>query len=134
MDSQKDYEDLPTVPYIYKQEKFIPGHLHLPAKARAQLPVLYILKKRPKEEPTQEQSLSSMPWYPEVQWETTPTTTKNDRPIYILSVTPKVPPSCLDTTERDPELRRLTTPCQEQDYDLRLVSTELHEHQSTIWV
>ena len=46
--SQKDYEDLPTVPYIDKHGKFIPKHPELPPETRAQLPVLYILKKRPK--------------------------------------------------------------------------------------
>ena len=43
--SQKDYEELPTVPYIDKHGKFIRNHPELPPEARAQLPVLYILKK-----------------------------------------------------------------------------------------
>ena len=76
--SQKDYEELPTVPYIDKHGKFIPNHPELPPEARAQLPVLYILKKPPKEDPTSDQSLSSIPWYPQVQWETTPTSIEND--------------------------------------------------------
>ena len=65
--SQKDYEDLLTVPYIDKHGKFIPNQPRLQAEARAQLPLLYILKKRPKEEPAPDQSLNSVPWYPEVQ-------------------------------------------------------------------
>ena len=91
--SQKDYEDLPTVPYIDKHGKFIPNHPKLP-------PVLYILK-RPKEDSTSEHSLSSIPWYPQLQWETTPISTEDDRPICILSITTKVPPARLDTTKRD---------------------------------
>ena len=100
--------------------------------ARVQLPVLYILKKPPKEDLTSDQSLTSIPWYPQVQWETTPTSTENDRPNCILSVTTKVPAARLDTTERDPALRRLPMQCQEQADVLRLVGTELHEHQSTM--
>ena len=130
--SQKDYEELPTVPYIDKHGKFIPNHTELPPEARAQLPVLYILKKPPKEDLTSDPSLSSIPWYPQVQWETTPTSTENDRPNCILSVTTKVPAARLDTTKRDPALRRLPTQCQEQADVLRLVGTELHEHQSTM--
>ena len=130
--SQKDYEDLPTVPYIDKQGKFIPNHPELPPEARAQLPVLYILKKRPKAEPQQDQSANSIPWYPQVQWETTPTSNENEKPNCILSVTTKVPPARLDTYQRDPALRRLPMQCQEQADVLRLVGTELHEHQSTM--
>ena len=130
--SQKDYEELPTVPYIDKHGKFIPNHPELPPEARAQFPVLYILKKPPKEDLTSDPSLSSIPWYPQVQWETTPTSTENDRPNCILSVTTKVPAARLDTTKRDPALRRLPTQCQEQADVLRLVGTELHEHQSTM--
>ena len=130
--SQKDYEELPTVPYIDKHGKFIPNHPELPPEARAQLPVLYILKKPPKEDLTSDQSLTSIPWYPQVQWENTPTSTENDRPNCILSVTTKVPAARLDTTKRDPALRRLPMQCQEQADVLRLVGTELHEHQSTM--
>ena len=130
--SQKDYEELPTVPYIDKHGKFIRNHPELPPEARAQLPVLYILKKPPKEDLTSDQSLSSIPWYPQVQWENTPTSTENDRPNCILSVTTKVPAARLDTTKRDPALRRLPMQCQKQADVLRLVGTELHEHQSTM--
>ena len=130
--SQKDYEELPTVPYIDKHGKFIRNHPELPPEARAQLPVLYILKKPPKEDLTSDQSLSSIPWYPQVQWENTPTSTENDRPNCIISVTTKVPAARLDTTKRDPALRRLPMQCQEQADVLRLVGTELHEHQSTM--
>ena len=129
--SQKDYEDLPTMPYIDKHGKFIPNNPGLPPEARAQLPVLYILK-RLKDDSTSEHSLSSIPWYPQVQWETTPMSTEDDRPNCILSVTTKLPPARLDTTKCDPALRRLPTQCQEQADVLKLVGTELHEHQSTI--
>ena len=50
----------------------------------------------------------------------------------ILSVTTKVPPSRLDTTQRNPSLRRLPTQCQEQADVLKLIGTELHEHQLTM--
>ena len=129
--SQKDYEKLPTVPYIDKHRKFIPNHPELPPEARAQLPVLYILRKRPKNESTSGSNSNFVPWYPQVQWETTPTSTEDDRLNCMLSVTTKVPPARLDTTERDPALRRLPLQCQEQADVLRLVGTELHEHQST---
>ena len=76
--------------------------------------------------------MSSIPWYPHVQWETTPTSTENERPNCILIVTTKVPPARLATTRRDPALRRLPTQCQEQADVLRLVETELHEHQLTM--
>ena len=130
--SQKDYEELPTVPYIDKQGKFIPNHPELLPEARAQLPVLYNLKKRPKENSTSDPNLKSIPWYQQVQWETTPTSTEDDRPNCILSVTTNVPPARLDTTKRDPALRLLPMQCQEQADILRLVGTELHEHQSTM--
>ena len=38
--SQKDYENLPTVPYFDKQGSFISNHPEFPAEAKAQLPVL----------------------------------------------------------------------------------------------
>ena len=130
--SQEDYENLPTVPYIDKHEKLIPNHPELPLEARAQLPVLYISKKRPKEEPAPDQFWNSIPWYPEVQWETTPTSTENDIPNCILSIKTKVPPAHLDTLTCDRALRRLPTQCQEQADIIRLVGTELHEHQLTV--
>ena len=130
--SQNDYENLPTVPYIDKHGKFIPNHPELPAEVRAQLPALYILKKQPKEEPAADQSLNSEPRYPEVQWETTPTSTENDRPNCFLSVTTKRPPALPETTRRNPALHRLPTQCQEQADVFRLVGTEQNEHQSTM--
>ena len=60
------------------------------------------------------------------------TSTENDRPNCIFSVTTKAPPARLDTTKRDPGLRRLPTQCEDQADVLRLVETELHEHQSTV--
>ena len=112
--SQQDYEDLPTVPYIDKHERLIPGHPELLAEARAQLPVLYI-RKKPRKESLEDQSVDSIPWYPQVQWEMTPTTLDDARPSCIFSVTTKLPPAHIDTVERDPALRRLPTKCQEQD-------------------
>ena len=121
--SKKDFENLSTVPYIDKHGKFIPNYPEFPAEARVQLPVLYILKKRPKEEPVLDQSLNYIPRYLEVQRETTPTSTENDRPNCILSVTTKVPTARLDTIKRDPALRRLPArvACQEQSDVVRLV-------------
>ena len=110
----------------------VPNYPELPAEARTQLPGLYILKWKPNEEPTQDQPLDAIPWYPEMQWETTPTLTENDRPNCILSVTTKVPPARLDTTEREPALRIMPRSCQEHAGVLRPVGTELHEHQSTM--
>ena len=56
---------------------------------------------------------------------------RNERPNCILSITSKVPPTRLDT-RRDPALRRLPRQCQKQTVLLRLVGTELPEHQSTM--
>ena len=76
--------------------------------------------------------MNSIPWYLDVQWEATPTSNGNDRPNCILSVTTKVPSARLDTTKRDSVLRRLPTQSQEQADVLKLVGTELDEHQSTM--
>ena len=43
--SQDDYESIPTVQYINKHGKFFPNIPELPLEARAQLLVLYLLKK-----------------------------------------------------------------------------------------
>ena len=67
--SRNDYENVPTVPYIAKHGTFVTNHPELPPEARAQLTVLYLFKNRPREEPAQDQSLNSIPWYPEVPWE-----------------------------------------------------------------
>ena len=51
--SQDDFENLTTVPFIDKLGKIIPKHSELPVEDRAQLLVLYFLKKkRPKKEST----------------------------------------------------------------------------------
>ena len=61
--SQKDYDELPTVPYIDKRGHLIPDHPELPPEARVRLPLLYILQKKRKniqpKEPT-----GDIPWYP----------------------------------------------------------------------
>ena len=46
--SQKDYDELPTVPYIDKRGHLIPDHPELPPEAKARLPLLYILQKKRK--------------------------------------------------------------------------------------
>ena len=105
--SQQDYEDLPTVPYIDKHGRAIPNDPELPANMRAQLTVLYLLQKQTKQEPIGIQTNDHIPWYPQVQWESTPTTLEDERPNCILSVTTKGPPARTDMAERDPALRRV---------------------------
>ena len=46
--SQKDYDELPTVPYIDKRGHLIPNHPALPPKTRARLPLLYSLQEKQK--------------------------------------------------------------------------------------
>ena len=128
--SQKDYDELPTVPYFDKRGHLIPDHPKLSPEARAQLPLLYILQKKRKskqpEEPTRD-----TPWYPEIQWETTPTLEENERPNRILSITTSVPPARIDTTKPDPTLEALPIECQKQADVLRTIEAELHEHHLT---
>ena len=64
--SQKDNEELPTVPYFDKHGRLIPVHPEHPPEARAQLPLLYILRKEPKHKPAEEPA-GSAPWYPQIQ-------------------------------------------------------------------
>ena len=52
--SKEDYEDLPTVPYFNKHGHLIPDHPELPPEARAQLPLLYLLRKEQKQKPAEE--------------------------------------------------------------------------------
>ena len=125
--TQKDYEALPTVPYFDKHGRLIPDHPELPPEARAQLPLLYILGKGPKRS-LQEPSASDAPWYPQVQWETTPTIDEDHRPNHILSIATGVPPARLDTGEPDPALDGMPPECQRQAHALRTVGTELQEH------
>ena len=101
--SQIDYEELPIVPYFDKHGRLIPGHPELPPEARAQLPLFYILRKESKHEPAKVQAVD-IPWYPQLQWETTPTVDEDDRPSHILSFKIKVPPARLKTAEPDPTL------------------------------
>ena len=125
--TQEDYEALPTVPYFDKHGRLIPNHPELPPEARAQLPLLYILGKRPKMS-LQEPPVSDAPWYPQIQWEATPTIDEDHRPSHILSITTGVPPERLDTGEPDPVLEGMPLECQRQAHALRTVGTELHEH------
>ena len=75
--SQKDYDELPTVPYFDKRGHLVPSHPKLPPEARAQLPLLYILQKKRKSKQPEEPT-GDAPWYPEIQWETTPTLEENE--------------------------------------------------------
>ena len=128
--SQKDYDELPTIPYIDKRGHLIPNHPELPPEARARLPLLYILQKKQRNK-SLEESTGSTPWYPEIQWETTPTLEEDERPNRILSNTTRVPPARIDTTEPDPTLGALPAECQKQADVLRTIETELHEHHLT---
>ena len=128
--SQKDYDELPTVPYIDKRGHLIPNHPELPPQARAQLPLLYILQKRRKSKQSEE-PIGETPWYFEIQWETTPTVEEDERPNRILSMTTKMPPVRIDTTKPDPTLGALPIECQKQAEILRTIETGLHEHHLT---
>ena len=96
--SQKDYNDLPTVPYFDEHGRIIPDHPDLPLEARARLPLLYILQKRRKSK-TLEEPTGDTPWYPQVPWEITPTLEEDKRPNCILSITTRVPPARIDVTD-----------------------------------
>ena len=45
------------------------------------------------------ESPGDTPWYPQIQWETTPTLEEDQRPNCILSITAKVPPARIDATD-----------------------------------
>ena len=126
--SQKEYNDLLTVPYFDKHGRIIPDHPDLPPEARARLPLLYILKMKRKSR-TLEEAPGDTPWYPQIQWETTPTLEEDKRPNCILSITTRVPPARIDVT--DPTLSKLPIECQIQADVLRTIGTELHEHHLT---
>ena len=106
-----------------KHGRNIPNRPELPPEAPAQLPLLYILGKEPKDKPAEDLP-GCTPWYPQAPREATSTVDEDDRPNYILSFTTKMPPTRLDTAEPDPTL----SGCQEQANVLRTVGTELHEH------
>ena len=126
--SKKDYDDLPTVPYFDKHGRVIPDHPDLPPKARARLPLLYILKKKWKSKTLEEPS-GDTAWCPQIQWETRPTLEEDKRPNCILSITTRVPPARKDVT--DPTMSKLPIECQIQADVLRTIGTELHEHHLT---
>ena len=128
--SKKDYEDLPTVPCFDKLCHLKPDHLELPPDARAQIPLLYILRKEPKHKPTEEPARGT-PWYPQIQWETTPTIDEDQRPNNILSIITKVPLTSLDTAKPDPSKGDMPVVCQNQTNVLITIETELHEHHRT---
>ena len=128
--SQKDYDKLPTIPYIDKRGHLIPNHPELPSEARVRLPLLYILQKKQKNK-SLEESTGDTPWYPEIQWETTSTLEEDERSNRILSITTRVPPARIDTTEPDPTLGALPAECQKQADVLRTIEAELHEHHLT---
>ena len=89
---------------------------------------MYILKKKRKSKTIEEQP-GDTPWYPQIQWETTPTLEEDKRPNCILSITTRVPPARIDVT--DPTLSELPIECQIQADVLRTIGTELHEHHLT---
>ena len=136
--SQKDYNDLPTVPYWHpkpvrhpnKHGHPIPDHPEdHPAEVRVQLPLLYILKKKRKDN-TQEEPPGETPWYPQIQWKTTPTLEENQRPNCIMSIKTRAPSARIDTA--DQTLNELPPPeCQKQAEILRTIGVELHEHHLT---
>ena len=109
--AKANYEDLPTVPYFDKHGHLISDHPELPLETRAQLPLLYILRKEPKHKPAEEPA-SGTPWCPQIQWETTPTIDEDQRPNRILSITTNVPPARLDTAEPNPALDGMPVVCQ----------------------
>ena len=88
--SQKDYDDLSTIPYFDKHSRLIPNYPDLPPEARARLPLLYILRKKRKNK-IPEEPPGNTPWYPQIQWETTPTLEEDERPNCILSIITRVP-------------------------------------------
>ena len=126
--SQKDHDDLPTVPYFDKHVRIIPDHPDLPPEARTRLPLLYILKKKRRNK-TPEEPPGDTPWYPQIQWKTTPSLEENQKPNCILSITTRMPPARIDIT--DPTLSELPVECQMQAATLRTIGTELHEHHLT---
>ena len=128
--SQKEYDDLPTVPFFDKHGRLNPDHLELPPKALARLPLLYILRKETKNKISKEPS-GETPWYPHIQWETIPTLEKDERPNHILSITAKVPPARIDTTVPDPTLGEFPIECRTQTNVLRTIGTEQQEHHLT---
>ena len=77
--SQRDYDDLPTVPYIDKNGRAIPNHPELPPEVKARLPVLYLLQEKPKQEPIENQTYNHIPWYLQLQWESTSTILEDER-------------------------------------------------------
>ena len=124
--SQKDYNDLPTVPYFNKRGHPIPDHPDLPPEVRVQLPLLYILKKRRKDN-TQEEPPGEIPWYPQIQWETTPTLEENERPNCIMSIKTGAPPARIDTADQTLNELPPSPECQKQAEILRTIGVELHE-------
>ena len=89
-----------------------------------------MLRKRRKSK-IPEEPPGDTPWYPQSQWETTPTLEEHERPNRIFSITARVPPARIDAT--DPTLSELPIECQMQANILRTIGTELHEHDLTTY-
>ena len=89
---------------------------------------MYILRKKQKSNFPEEPS-GDTHWYPQIQWETTPTLEEDERPNCILRITDGVPLARIDAT--DSTVSELPTECQVQVNILRTVGTELHEHHLT---
>ena len=98
--SQKDYNDLPTVPYFKKAWPSYPRSSRPSSEVRMQKPLLYILKKRRKDN-TQEEPPGEIPWYPQIQWETTPTLEGSQRPNCIMSIKTRAPPARIATADQN---------------------------------
>ena len=64
--TQKDNEELPTVLDFNKPGRIKPNHPDLAIAARVQFPVLYILRKKSNQTPTDNQSNDTIPWNPNV--------------------------------------------------------------------
>ena len=121
--SQKDYEELPTVPYFDKHGRLIPNHPELPSEAGAQLPLLYVLGKEPKTKP-QEESTGSAPWYPQIQWkELQPLMRTADQTTFTVSL-----PDCHHHAYTQRSQITSLEGCPLSVKSLRTVGTELHEH------
>ena len=105
---QNENKNLSIVPYTDKHGRLIPDHPELPTTSavysRATASALHCARETI-QDPTPAQLLDTTPWFPEDQWGTTPTTGEYNRPNCIL--TTKVRPARVDTTKRNPKLRRL---------------------------
>jgi len=128
--TQKEFDELPTLPYINKHGHFIPDHPELPPEAKASQPLLYILTKQDEQTRKLSGPDSDIPWYPAVQWENTPATTDHEKPTRVMSITADAPAA--DIYRQDRNYATLPEDCKQHVKALREAETELHEHHSTV--